>query len=128
MGYRRLKKIKSNEANGNRHQPQQDSDDFYRCPICEDEAPKHLSPREYSHIEAGFSDRGFQVWCLRHERNIIHIDFMEQDVVADTGMFGKFGGRYSTSRGCLESFYKEKAGATYIPPRKKLKLAKMEES
>ena len=122
MGYRRLKKIKSSEVNVNKHQPQQDSDEFYRCPLCEADTPSHLSPREYSHIEAGFSERGFQVWCLRHERNIIHIDFMGQDVVADTGMFGKFGGRYSVSRGYQPS--RDKI-LSVKPTVKKLQLARV---
>jgi hypothetical protein len=98
MGYARVEKIKSSEANNNRHMPQQDADDFYRCPACAKEAPQDVSPREYSHIEAGFSDRGFQVWCLRHEQSIIHIDFMGQDVVADVGRFGRFGQRYLKQR------------------------------
>lgn len=93
MGYARVETTKSSEVNINRHMPQEDADDFYRCPTCMKEMPEGISPREYSHIEAGFSSRGFQVWCLRHELNVIHIDFKGQYVIADSGKFGKFGGR-----------------------------------
>jgi len=93
MGYARVDIMNSSEAMKGIQQPQQEADEFYRCPMCMKELPIGVSPRDYSHIEAGFSPRGFQVWCLRHERNIIHITFNEQYVNADTGMFGKFGGR-----------------------------------
>jgi hypothetical protein len=93
MGYARVEKIKSSEALAGKYQAQQEADEFLRCPKCMRELPFDVSPRDYSHIEAGFSSRGFQVWCLRHEINIVNIDFQGQYVVADVGMFGKFGGR-----------------------------------
>jgi hypothetical protein len=93
MSYPRVDVMKSSEAAKGRQHPQQEADEFYRCPDCMSECPEDVSPRDYSHVEAGFSQRGFQVWCLRHERNVIHITFNEQFVNADTGMYGKFGGR-----------------------------------
>ena len=52
---------------------------FIHCKICLDEfyaAPiKGLSPREYSKVEVGFTNPGVQVWCKRHEVNVMHIDF-----------------------------------------------------
>ena len=33
------------------------------------------SPREYAQLEFGFTKPGVQVWCKRHEVNVMHIDF-----------------------------------------------------
>ena len=33
------------------------------------------SPMSYSRFEVGWTNNGFQVWCTRHNQNIIHIDF-----------------------------------------------------
>ncbi len=32
------------------------------------------SPRDYASLEIGYTKRGFQVWCKRHECNVVHID------------------------------------------------------
>ena len=34
-----------------------------------------VSMRDYGRLEAGFTARGIQVWCLRHDANVVHIDF-----------------------------------------------------
>jgi len=39
-----------------------------------EEKPSHLSPWDYGFIEAGWTRKGFQVWCKRHELNILNID------------------------------------------------------
>ena len=33
------------------------------------------SPMSYSRFEVGWTNQGFQVWCTRHNTNVIHIDF-----------------------------------------------------
>jgi hypothetical protein len=33
------------------------------------------APSPCAHTAAGFTERGLQVWCQRHERNVVHIDF-----------------------------------------------------
>ena len=33
------------------------------------------SPMSYSRFEVGWTKQGFQVWCTRHNTNVIHIDF-----------------------------------------------------
>ena len=33
------------------------------------------SLQDYSKIDAGFTERGLQLWCQRHQFNICHIDF-----------------------------------------------------
>ena len=51
---------------------------FIHCKLCLEEfyaQPSDLSPREYAQVEIGFTKPGIQVWCKRHEVNIMHIDF-----------------------------------------------------
>jgi len=48
---------------------------FFHCKDCMDELPNKMSPQEYIHIECGWTEKGFQVWCIRHNKNIIHMDF-----------------------------------------------------
>ena len=37
-----------------------------------------MSPREYASLEVGFTKEGLQIWCKRHEVNVMHIDFQGQ--------------------------------------------------
>lgn len=54
---------------------------YLHCGLCLDElmASKELSskysPRDYQRIQAGWTREGIQIWCVRHEVNILHIDF-----------------------------------------------------
>lgn len=48
---------------------------FMHCGRCLSERPEHLSPREWAQLEIGWTAIGVQVWCKRHEVNIVHIDF-----------------------------------------------------
>lgn len=48
---------------------------FFHCRQCLDEKPSNFSPREWASLEVGFTKLGVQVWCKRHECNIVHIDF-----------------------------------------------------
>ena len=48
---------------------------FIHCKLCLDTLPADQSPREYTEVEVGFTTPGIQVWCRRHEVNIMHIDF-----------------------------------------------------
>lgn len=48
---------------------------YMHCGICITNIPPNTTPREWSAIEAGWTDIGFQVWCKRCEKNIIHLDF-----------------------------------------------------
>ena len=53
---------------------------FFHCASCVQQRPENLSPREWVHIESGWTEKGFQVWCVRCEKNIINIDFQGQKV------------------------------------------------
>ena len=48
---------------------------FFHCANCLDDKPTPMSPRDWISIEAGWTPLGFQVWCIRCECNIVHIDF-----------------------------------------------------
>ena len=51
---------------------------FIHCKLCLDEfypKPSDLSPREYAQIEVGWTKPGFQIWCKRHEVNVMDVDF-----------------------------------------------------
>ena len=51
---------------------------FFHCNECIEEKPEDISPRDYAELGAGWTEQGFQVWCKRHEMNVIHIDFEGQ--------------------------------------------------
>jgi hypothetical protein len=33
------------------------------------------SPRDYARLSVGWTAKGFQVWCNRHDCNVMHVDF-----------------------------------------------------
>jgi hypothetical protein len=49
------------------------------CVKCSDEfmtgSTDAKSLQDYSKIDAGFTERGLQLWCQRHQVNICQIDF-----------------------------------------------------
>ncbi len=53
---------------------------FIHCKKCMSEKPEDLSPSEYASTETGWTDKGVQIWCKRHDENIVHLDFMGQKV------------------------------------------------
>ena len=48
---------------------------FFHCKECMRELPNGQSPQDYQRIQAGWTTKGLQVWCNRHDLNIVHIDF-----------------------------------------------------
>lgn len=51
---------------------------FVHCGKCLQSRPNSISPRDYAQLEVGFTPIGLQVWCKRHEVNVVHIDFEGQ--------------------------------------------------
>lgn len=49
------------------------------CARCADEVADGrtgaVSLQAYAALDVGFTARGFQVWCRRHDVNVLHIDF-----------------------------------------------------
>ena len=56
---------------------------YIHCAKCLDELPLGKSPRDYAKHEIGFTKQGLQVWCIRHNCNVLHIDFEGQCHPAD---------------------------------------------
>ena len=62
---------------------------FYHCKECLDEIcakqsiGDEVSPREYANYEFGATEKGFQLWCVRHEKNILALDLLGQKVSYD---------------------------------------------
>jgi hypothetical protein len=48
---------------------------FLHCAQCLKEKPPDVSPRDWAQLEAGWTRIGLQIWCKRHEKNVMHIDF-----------------------------------------------------
>lgn len=57
---------------------------YFHCGLCLGALPDGTSPREYAQLEVGWTLQGFQVWCRRHECNVIHVDFEGQKHRANT--------------------------------------------
>ena len=48
---------------------------FLHCKECLEELPEGRSPAEWSAHDVGWTKEGLQVWCRRHEANVLHVDF-----------------------------------------------------
>jgi hypothetical protein len=59
---------------------------FLHCKLCLEELKKshNASPRDYSRVEFGWTKKGLQVRCVRHDCNILHIDFEGKKHPANT--------------------------------------------
>lgn len=70
---------------------------FLHCRKCVEEwkagvpEAQGQSPASYARQSAGFTPKGLQIICLRHDLNIVHIDFQGQQHPADTSPDGNFG-------------------------------------
>ena len=51
---------------------------YLHCGKCLDELPKGTSPKEWAKTQAGWTEHGLQIWCNRHECNVVNIDFEGQ--------------------------------------------------
>ena len=57
-----------------------DIDMFWHCKKCLEELPTNTAPRDWVRIEGGWTKVGFQIWCVRHEMNVLNIDLDGQKV------------------------------------------------
>jgi hypothetical protein len=59
---------------------------YLHCKLCLREKPPGVSPESFQsgHLAIGYTKQGIQVWCKRHDCNIIHIDFAGQKFDANT--------------------------------------------
>lgn len=57
---------------------------YLHCRKCVDEIPDDVNPKDWAQLEVGWTSEGLQVWCRRHECNVVHIDFEGQQHPANT--------------------------------------------
>lgn len=57
---------------------------YMHCGMCLKEIPDGISPADWADLEFGFSEKGLQIWCRRHDCNLVHIDFEGAQHPADT--------------------------------------------
>ncbi len=48
---------------------------YMHCGKCLEERPSDISPQDWASLEAGWTLVGLQIWCKRHDCNVVHIDF-----------------------------------------------------
>jgi len=53
---------------------------YFHCKECFEEKPADISARDWIRNEVGWTIKGLQVWCVRHEKNIINLDFKGQKI------------------------------------------------
>ena len=51
---------------------------YLHCKLCAKSLPENMSMHEWAGYEVGWTKLGLQVWCKKHNTNIIHIDFENQ--------------------------------------------------
>lgn len=61
------------------------------CKRCVDTCPQGTLLPDYMRVTIGLTPYGLQVWCVRHQANVIHVDFRGQRLPANA----------STARGIL---------------------------
>lgn len=54
--------------------------EFFHCKKCQQEKPDDIAPRDWAKFDVGWTVKGLQVWCARHEVNVINIDFRGQKI------------------------------------------------
>lgn len=58
---------------------------FLHCAMCLEEVPAGESMRDWAMVEVGFTVEGIQLWCRRHNANVIHLDFEDRLIPAIAG-------------------------------------------
>ena len=56
---------------------------FYHCRKCLEEKGNYISALYYASFEFGATEKGFQLWCTRHEENVLALDLLGQKVDYD---------------------------------------------
>lgn len=51
---------------------------YLHCNQCFKEKPDDISMKDYARYEVGWTPDGLQMWCIRHDCNVMHVDFQNQ--------------------------------------------------
>jgi hypothetical protein len=54
---------------------------FICCGLCQKERPKNIAMRHYARLNVGFTEEGLQIWCTRHDVNVLHLQLGEGPLV-----------------------------------------------
>ena len=46
---------------------------YMHCSLCLQEKPEDVSPAEWARLNVGMTPKGIQVWCVRHDSNVDHM-------------------------------------------------------
>lgn len=55
---------------------------FANCPDCLDERPADVTPSDWARLNVGMTKEGMQIWCVRHDKNVMALDFLGQRIVS----------------------------------------------
>ena len=53
---------------------------YLHCVQCREAQPEDEPPNEFERVKIGWTDRGIQVWCVRHDAEVIHLDLMDRKI------------------------------------------------
>ncbi len=56
---------------------------YTHCRKCLTDKPEGVSPADWSRLECGFTEDGFQVWCRRCEMSIVILQCAEDEVAEE---------------------------------------------
>ena len=48
---------------------------YLHCALCLQERPSDISPQDYARLSVAWTEAGLQVWCVRHDCNVMHVNF-----------------------------------------------------
>lgn len=48
---------------------------FVNCKKCYESMPSGESAESWGRMSVGWTEKGLQVWCVRHDLNVLNIDF-----------------------------------------------------
>lgn len=60
--------------------------EFAHCKKCVQEKPNGISLREWQDNEFGWTNEGFQIWCIRHEKNVANYKFTDEGQIVETSL------------------------------------------
>jgi hypothetical protein len=53
-------------------------DMYLKCKKCFEELPVGTSMQEFATTQAGFTTTGIQVWCTRHNCEVVHLPYKQE--------------------------------------------------
>ncbi len=63
---------------------------YMHCTKCIRERPSDIAPRDWARLNVGWTEQGLQIWCVRHNINVAHIDLQGNKVTVDSSIAPHF--------------------------------------